>query len=292
MELFFKSLFPWYQEWLEEPFAPWSFGEGVLLTVLSFFEYSFDDSFSLRDQLQCPTFMDSGAFSATAMGFALDPYEVAEMHSILKADFAIPLDLVITIEDSEDVIEDKISQTLRNTEILLNFLPSGSEVIGPIQGLTPNIMRRMFDALRELGITKFALGGVVFQSDLSAAIERIQVAREITKGYWLHVFGKFLHPRLLKAIINLADSVDGYGYILSSTRGLYIRQAEYQGIGSLSEAQLAECSCSVCSNSEYSLIDFQRGDREAQHLLIQHNINALIALKEQYLSEVQSEERI
>lgn len=290
MELFFKSLFPWYQEWLEEPFAPWSFGEGVLLTVLSFFEYSFDESFSLRDTLKCPTFMDSGAFSATAMGFILDPYEVAEMHAILKADLAVPLDLVITIEDSADVIEEKISQTLRNTEILLDFLEPGTEAIGPIQGLTPDIMSRVFEGFRDLGITKFALGGVVFQSDLSAAIERIKIAREITEGYWLHIFGRFLHPRMLKSIINLGDSVDGYGYILSSTKGLYIRQAEYQGIGSLSEAELAECSCPVCSNPENSLLDFQRGDREAQHLLIQHNIENLIALKDRYLNEARSEE--
>ncbi len=290
MELFFKHLFPYYGEWSEEPFAPWTFGEGVLLTVLSFFEYAIDDTFSLRDHLACPVFMDSGAFSAAAMGFSLDPYEVAEMHAILKPDFAVPLDLVITAEDSPDIAEEKINSTINNTQILLDFLPARTEIIGPLQGLTSDAIERLFHAFRELGITKFALGGAVWQS-LENALNRIRIVREITKGYSLHIFGKFLHPKLLCLIIDLADSVDGYGYILSSVKGLYIREREYQPIGSITEDQLAECPCPTCSDSDYSLLDFQRGDRDSQHLLIQHNIHTLIALKEEYLTEGQQESR-
>ncbi|MHA2272267.1 MAG: hypothetical protein ACXACI_10415 [Candidatus Hodarchaeales archaeon] len=288
MELFFKHLFPYYEEWSEEPFAPWTFDEGVLLTVLSFFEYAFDEAFSLQDHLACPVFMDSGAFSAAAMGFSLDPYEVAEMHAILKPDFAVPLDLVVTADDSPNMVEEKINSTIKNTQILLDFLPAGTEIIGPLQGLTHEVIERLFHAFLELGITKFALGGAVWQS-LDSALDRIRIVREITKGHDLHIFGKFLHPKLLRLIIGLADSVDGYGYILSSVKGFYIREREYQPIGSITEDQLAECSCSMCSDTDYSLLDFQRGDRESQHLLIQHNIHTLIALKEKYQIEGQQE---
>ncbi|MFW9914531.1 MAG: hypothetical protein ACFFGZ_02875 [Candidatus Thorarchaeota archaeon] len=292
MELFFKHLFPYYEEWSETPFAPWAFGEGVLLTVLSFFEYAIDEP--LKRQIQAPIFMDSGAFSAAAMGFSLDPYEVAEMHAILKPDFAVPLDLVVTAEDSPNTAEEKISSTIKNTQILLDFLPPETEIIGPLQGLTREAIERLFHAFRELGITKFALGGAVWQS-LADALDRIRIVREITRGFELHVFGKFLHPKLLRLLFDyqgqaaLADSVDGYGYILASVKGLYIHKQEYQPIGRITEDQLSECPCPACS--DYSLLDFQRGDREAQHLLIQHNIHALIALKENYQAERRQESR-
>jgi hypothetical protein len=48
------------------------------------------------------------------------------------------------------------------------------------------------------------------------------------------------------------------------------------------------CSCSACQ--ENLLQDFQRGDDDAQYLLIIHNIQALIQLKEQYIREVKKEE--
>ncbi|MFW9996104.1 MAG: tRNA-guanine transglycosylase [Candidatus Odinarchaeota archaeon] len=287
-DLYFKHLYPSFPEWQEDPFSPWIFGEGVLLTVLSFFEKDLEDSFSLRDILKCEIFMDSGAFSAAAMGFSLDPYEVAEMQALLKADLVVPLDLVITLEDSLDEADQKVAETIRNTEILLDFLPAGSEIIGPLQGLTPELIERMFTEFLNLGVKKFALGGVVFQ-DIKQALERIKIARDITKGYNLHVFGKFLHPKLLKPVMRLCDSVDGYGYILSSVKGLYIHKREYKAIAGINDDQLAECSCTACR--DHSLLDFQRADREAQYLIIKHNISALIALKEQYAREILKENK-
>lgn len=285
--LYFKHMYPSYPEWRNEPFCPWSFGEeGVLLTVLSFFEKELDDAFSLRKALKCEVFMDSGAFSAAAMGFSLDPYEVAEMQALLKADLVVPLDIVITSEDSPEQAKQKVAETIRNTEILLDFLPKGCEAIGPLQGLTPGLIELMFTEFLDLGVKRFALGGVVFQRDIGQALERIKSVRNITNGYPLHVFGKFLHPRLLKAVMRVSDSVDGYGYILSSVKGLYIHEGEYKAIGGINEDQLAECPCSACQNT---VLDFQRGDREAQHLIIQHNIQALIALKDRFEKEISEE---
>ncbi|MFX1466178.1 MAG: hypothetical protein ACFFA5_06885, partial [Promethearchaeota archaeon] len=78
-------------------------------------------------------------------------------------------------------------------------------------------------------------------------------------------------------------SVDGFGYILSSVRGLYTLEGRYEVIVNITDDQLKNCSCPACQES--SLQDFQRGDEEAQYLLIIHNINALIQLKELYIRE-------
>ena len=257
------------------------------MSVLSFFESGLldNDNFSLKEFLQCQSiFMDSGAFAAASMGFILDPYEVSEMQALLQADLIVPLDHIIVPEDPPEIISQKIQETLHNTEILLDYRSKGSEVVGPLQGLTSELLEQMFDAYRELGITKFGLGGLVFQPSLQQTLDRIKQARTITQGFWLHLFGKFLHPSLLKSVIESgADSVDGFGYILSSVRGLYIDTSaqKYMSIGKLIDSQQKSCPCSVCQ--EYELLDFQRGDREAQHLLIQHNIYALIQLKNHYL---------
>lgn len=228
--------------------------------------------------------MDSGAFAAASMGFNLDPYEVAEMHAVLKADLVVPLDKIILAEDSDEVINEKITETIRNTEILLDYCPIKSEVVGPLQGLTPELIERMFYVYHELGIKKFALGGLVFQSSLKDTIERIRQARKITTGYPLHLFGRFLHPKLLESVIATgADSVDGYGYILNSVRGLYInfQEQNYTSIAKITENDLKRCSCLACQ--ENSLLDFQRGDQESQYLLIIHNIFSLIEIKNFHL---------
>ena len=286
-QLFFKHLLPYYSEWEKPPFAPWEFGESVLFSVINFFESNLDD-FKLQEVLQSkPIFMDSGAFAAESMGFQLDPFEVAEMHSLLKADLIVPLDRIILATDSEKITQQKVAETLKNTEILLDYCPNGSEVVGSLQGLSPDLVEIMFFSYRELGIKSFALGGLVFQEDLSQTIGRIKSTREITQSYFLHIFGKFLHPRLLKPIIKLGcDSVDGYGYILNSIRGLYIdfQEQNYTSIAKITETDLDECSCLACENK--SLSDFQRGDEESQYLLIIHNIHALIKLKNFFCKKV------
>jgi tRNA-guanine family transglycosylase len=284
-KLYFKHLYPSFREWQEEPFAPWAFQENVLLSVLSFYESTvITEDFSLKEEVQCEVFMDSGAFAATSMGYHFDPYEVAEMHAVLQADFIVPLDIIILPDDSPTIVQEKIQQTLTNTEILLDLKPSGSEVIGPLQGMNRELITKLFDEYRSLGVTKFALGGLVFQPNLAANLERIAIAREITAGCFLHLFGKFLHPELLKlAIISDADAVDGYGYILSSIRGNYILNGKYHPVTTLTEEDISCCFCPICSEAE--LTEFTQGNQIAQYLLIQHNIHQLNHLKEKYLKE-------
>jgi queuine/archaeosine tRNA-ribosyltransferase len=158
--LYFKHLYSSYLEWQESPFAPWRFdGEGVLFSIVSFLESKLlEEDFSLNESLQCETFMDSGAFAAESMGFSLDPYEVAEMHALLKADLIVPLDRIILAEDSDDLIKQKVAETISNTEILLDFRPKGSEVVGPLQGHSSDIIEEMFEKYRELGIRRSYYG--------------------------------------------------------------------------------------------------------------------------------------
>ncbi|MFW9778552.1 MAG: hypothetical protein ACFFE8_06825 [Candidatus Heimdallarchaeota archaeon] len=242
--------------------------------------------FSLRNIVQCePIFMDSGAFASACLGFTLDPFEVAEIHSRLKADLIVPLDDIIFSEDNETMINQKVATTILNTEILIDLKPKESEIVGPLQGLSLDVIERLFDAYRSLGIRKFALGGLVFQSSLKQTIEHIKRVRKLTNGFFLHVFGRFLHPALLKPIMKAkADSVDGFGYILKSVKGMYIEQKtrKYVAIGALESVE--ECPCSVCIDND--ILDFQRGDEAAQYLLIRHNIAALIDIKNQSLSEL------
>ncbi|MHA1974106.1 MAG: tRNA-guanine transglycosylase [Candidatus Hodarchaeales archaeon] len=292
-DLYFKHLFPYYEEWSETPFLPWGFSDCTFFSVLSFFECDLNkiEEQSISRIVKTKTFMDSGAFAAASLGIELDPYEIAEMHSILKADLIVPLDKIILQDDPENIVESKIKETIRNTEILLDYNIKRSEVVGPLQGLKPEILERMFLEYKDLGIRTFALGGLVFQESLSQSLERISSAREITESYYLHIFGRFLHPRLLRGIIETGvDSVDGFGYILRSIRGFYIYNGNYTSIGLLQQSQLEECECQACTNS--SLDDFQRGDREAQHLLIKHNIEALIKIKDKIIRGGRSDEGI
>lgn len=283
VKLYFKHLYPSIIEWQEQPFAPWSFRENVLLNVLSFFESDLlTEEFSLKKELRCDILMDSGAFTATAMGFQMDPYEVAEIQAILKADLIVPLDEVVLLSDTKEIVKEKISNTIRNTEILIDLKPKGSEIIGPLQGFSKEILLNLYDKFRVLGIRKFALGGLGFDPDLQRNLKRIKIARDITKNQFLHVFGKFLQPELLKYLIDLnVDSVDGYDYIISSLKGLYIINRKYESLVNISEKDIKKCNCTVCQNNEYQ--DLIRGDRESQFLIIQHNIWALNNLKEQLL---------
>jgi tRNA-guanine family transglycosylase len=280
VKLYYKHLYPSMKEWRDKPFAPWSFKEQVLLNVLSFFESNYleDEDFDLKRELGCEIFMDSGAFTATAMGFELDPYEVAEMQVILKADIIVPLDKVILANDTSEDVNRKISENIRNTEILLDMNPKGSEIIGPLHGFSKEIIQRSYDSYYNLGIRKFALGGIVFEPDFEKNLERMKLVREITGKHHLHVFGKFLHPELLHYLIEMQiDSVDGYGYIFSSLKGQYIVENKYESLADLTDESIKLCSCRSCQ--ENSLQDFLRGDRDAQHLLIQHNITSLNRLK-------------
>ncbi|NHJ48764.1 MAG: tRNA-guanine transglycosylase [Asgard group archaeon] len=280
VKLYFKHLFPSITEWQEKPFAPWDFNEHVLLSVLSFFETKLlDDDFDLKKELGCEVFMDSGAFVATAMGLQLDPYEVAEMQAMLKSDFIVPLDNVVLLGDSNKEIEYKIEENVRNAEILLDMKPKGSELIGPLQGFTKETIQYSFDKFIDMGIKKFALGGLVFVPDLDENLERIKIAKKITGKHSLHIFGKFLHPELLHHLYDLrVDSVDGYGYIISSRKGLYIIDNKYVSLAELSDDKIKNCSCETCQQYDYQ--DFLQGNREAQHILIQHNIRALNRLNQ------------
>ena len=283
--LYFKHLYPSYVEWKDEPFSPWMFEEAVLFSVLSFFEFDFlEEDFSLKEILNCEIFMDSGAFAATSMGFYLDPYEVAEMHLVLGSDLIIPLDHIIFENDSKEIIQNKMSKTIENTEILLDNKPKGAEIIGPLQGFSEEDLQYSFEKFFDLGIRKFAIGGIVFQSNLESICERITLTRRITQKYSLHIFGKFLHPELLKiAIASGADSVDGFGYILSSLKGLYITNQRYEPLSNISDEEIQMCNCPICR--ENSIEDFLNKSRESQHLLIQHNIHSLIRLKNEYIKQ-------
>ncbi|NHK31359.1 MAG: hypothetical protein FK730_08410 [Asgard group archaeon] len=285
VKLFYKHLYPSLKEWQEQPFAPWSFREHVLLSVFSFFESNiFIDEFSLKKELGCEIFMDSGAFAATAMGLRLDPYEVAEIQAILKADLIVPLDEVVLIGDSEDIADEKVNNTIRNTEILLDLKSKGCEIIGPLQGFSEELLQKSFDKFYEMGIRKFALGGLVFDPVLERNLKRIKIAKKVTKNHYLHIFGKFLHPELLNHIIELdVSSVDGYGYIISSIKGLYIINNKYESLINLEEGDIKKCNCDICQKNNYQ--DLIRGDREAQLLILQHNIWALNELKEQLLKQ-------
>ena len=119
--LYFKHLYPSFPEWQEAPFAPWQFdNEGVLFSIVGFFESTLlQDDFSLNQSLQCETFMDSGAFAAETMNFSLDPYEVAELHALLKADLIVPLDKIILAEDSDAVIEQKLPKQFQTRKFYL-----------------------------------------------------------------------------------------------------------------------------------------------------------------------------
>ena len=275
VQLYFKHLYTSLQEWQDEPFSPWKFEGNVLLSILSFFESSIlTDEFSLKNELQCETFMDSGAFAATSMGFQLDPYEVAELQAQLKADLIVPLDLIVFEHDSNEIAQIKIEKTIENTEILLDMKPKGSDIVAPLQGFTEEVLTYSYDKFKSLGINRFALGGLVFQSRIEDNLSRIQLAREVTKKNPLHIFGKFLHPELLHHLYECnVDSVDGYGYIVSSLKGSYVFEEAYKPIIEIEEDEFSLCQCSVCR--ENSLADFTKGNKEAQLLLIQHNIHAL-----------------
>lgn len=285
LQLYFKHLYTSLQEWQEEPFSPWKFEENVLFSILSFFETPIlTEEFSLKKELECEVFMDSGAFAATSMGYQLDPYEVAELQARLRADLIVPLDRIVFEYDSKEIAKKKIEETIENTEILLDMKPRGSDIIAPLQGFSENLLNYSFDKFRDLGIKRFALGGLVFQPEINDSLSRIQLARDITKKYHLHIFGKFLHPELLHHLYEFnIDSVDGYGYIVSSLKGLYLFEETYKPIVEIEEEEYSFCDCSACKNN--TLADFMKGNKEAQLLLIEHNIHALNQLNKKLAGE-------
>ena len=59
--------------------------------------------------------------------------------------------------------------------------------------------------------------------------------------------------------------MDGYGYIISSIKGLYIINNKYESITNLEEEDIKKCNCDSCQKNNYQ--DLIRGDREAQFLI-------------------------
>ncbi|MFX1250425.1 MAG: hypothetical protein ACFFCZ_02310 [Promethearchaeota archaeon] len=285
--LFFRGV----ERWLLEdapPLYPWPFGEGILFTTYSFQWLSdliCEPNFSLRDLIgsNVSIFIDSGAYSAAAMNITLDVYEINEIHYLLEGDYIVPLDYIIFPSDSKGTIREKVQQTIDNTVSLLEMKSNRSIVIGPLQGNSAETIASMYDRFREIGIDHFAIGGLLFKP-LKEAIKVIEIARQITRGQQLHVFGKFLHPQLLKIpIFSGVDSVDGAAYLAKSLQGWYIDPINYKytPVSSLEEELV--CSCQICRDT--SVMDLQRGDFESQLFLIEHNIHKLKEIKRLYQKE-------
>ncbi|MFX1561888.1 MAG: hypothetical protein ACFFDP_01085 [Promethearchaeota archaeon] len=154
---------------------------------------------SLREYMQLPKrfkiLLDSGAFELALPDFAplLDLFsnrDLIEVAALIKPDFVVPLDRIITEEDNQKVRAAKIAQTLQHTkEVLEASQLQGQQIIGPLHG-TPEEMLQIVDQYRQWGITYFGVGGPVFRSldwikqTLTSILGTLKPPQER-----LHVFG-------------------------------------------------------------------------------------------------------
>lgn len=284
----------------EPPLINWTFTKAVLFTAYDIYRSSDfwldeivksgqtlkEGFFELGFPEENTLVVDTGVFEMEAkksgiakeLGIDIDIQlsndQIFEAYQLSGADYYVAPDEIILPTDTNAEIVSKIDVIKNNLINLLDIVPA-SKVIAVIQGHSEDTIDSLFDFYRSLGITCFAMGGVIplYHYDKKLLEKVLLHVRECTKKYWLHIFG-LPHIGLLKYYLHKigVDSVDTSAILYITARRRYL-------IGSRSEqvrlSNFQECRCEGCKN--LSPKSYTQGQEFFVNLYI-HNILQAVAM--------------
>jgi len=200
----------------EEPLVSWNWTDAVLFTAYDVFrnrdfwiDSVINSGMTIKDSIVAKGFprdvrimVDTGIFEIEAkkagisqeLGIDVDIQlsieEVMWIYRLSGADYFVIPDEIILPSDSKEVAITKIETMKTNLHTFLNEFPP-EKLVAVLQGLNSEMITNLFDYYRENGITFFAAGGIIplWKYNREKFEERLFYLRELTKDYWLHIFG-------------------------------------------------------------------------------------------------------
>ena len=219
---------------------------------------------------------DSGAYQSLVYGeIEFTPKSVVEFQEAIGSDFAVPLDVPISISDKYQEAKKKVLETIKRSKDLPNLI-SNEKInwVAPIQGgRYLDLVEKSAKELTKVDLFKmFAIGSVVeimknYQYD--TLIEIILKAKKyLDPSKPIHLFGAG-HPSMFPFIVAAGcDTFDSAAYTLYAQEGRYLTNTQ---TFLLSELEEFPCHCPICSvHTPKNLQEMNKQDRMKS--LATHNL--------------------
>jgi 7-cyano-7-deazaguanine tRNA-ribosyltransferase len=203
---------------------------------------------------------DSGAFQNYMYGINKDltPEEIESFQERIKSDFPVILDLPVQMDDTREVAEQKIHDTLsRAKKNVISRTSASAAWFGPIHGgKYLDLVKKSALEMSQMNFGIYAIGGVVktfndYMFDISVNV-LLTAKRFLRPDIPVHVFGLGLPQFFSLAVACGADTMDSAAYILFAKEGRYFT---LEGTKNISEITEFPCSCPICS--KYSVKEIQ-----------------------------------
>ncbi|NHJ41086.1 MAG: tRNA guanosine(15) transglycosylase TgtA [Asgard group archaeon] len=223
-----------------------------------------------------PIMTDSGAYQSLVYGeIEFTPKSVIDFQESIGSDFAVPLDIPVSLSDSYFIAKDKVLETIKRSKDLPKLI-SDKKInwVAPIQGgHYLDLVEKSAKELTDVPLySMFAIGSVVelmknYQYDI--LIEIILKAKKyLEPSKPIHLFGAG-HPSMFPFIIAAGcDTFDSAAYSLYAQEGRYLTSTQ---TFLLSELEEFPCHCPICSKySPKDLLKMNKDDRMKS--LANHNL--------------------
>lgn len=201
-----------------------------------------------------PIMTDSGAFQSLLYGeIELLPEEVIKFQEEIGSDFAVPLDIPISLTDSFETAHEKVKITIQRAKEALEISSKASTCwVAPIQGgKFLSLVERSAKELTQINFySMFAIGSVVELMNnyrYDTLLQIILTAKKfLAPEKPLHLFGAG-HPAMFPFIVAAGiDTFDSAAYSLYAQDGRYLTNTQTFLLKDLDEFP---CNCPICSKT-------------------------------------------
>lgn len=224
-----------------------------------------------------PIMTDSGAYQSLVYGeIETSPKKVISYQEQIGSDFAVPLDVPISIKDSHEIAEKKVKKTIKRCKKLPNLInPEKTTMwVGPIQGgKYLDLIKYSSKIISNINLFEmYAVGSVVeimSNYQYKTLLEIIISAKQfLDSSKPLHLFGAG-HPSMFPFIVAAGcDLFDSASYSLYAQEGRYLTKGQTFELKELTEFP---CCCPVCVQFKPKEIK-KLTKREQTEFLARHNL--------------------
>lgn len=226
---------------------------------------------------------DSGAFQHYMYGQTNDitADEIESFQEQIESDFPVILDLPVQMEDSWEMADSKVSQTITRAKMnVARRLNKNLDWFCPIHGgLYLDLIKKSCLAMNELDFGYFAIGGVVktlndYMFDYSLH-DILTAKRYLRPDRPLHLFGSGLPQFFALSVACGVDTMDSAAYILFAKEGRYMT---VEGTRLIEDLVELPCSCPICvkytQKEIYTLFkdSNKENSQKGVELLARHNL--------------------
>ena len=225
-----------------------------------------------------PIMTDSGAYQSLVYGEVnITPENAISYQELIESDFAVPLDIPISKNDSYEIAHKKVETTLERCKNVVNIKQDSDTIwLGPIQGgKYLDLIERSAKTISNIDtFGMFAIGSVVeIMSDYryETLLEMILTAKQfLNPGKPIHLFGAG-HPSIFPFIVAAGcDSFDSASYALYAQDDRYITNTQ---TFLLEDLESFPCSCPMCLSSTPQDLK-QQSKKARMKFLAAHNLHA------------------